>query len=408
MKILQANKFYYYRGGAEKVFFDTIFGLREKGNEVQEFSMNHLQNLPSPYSKYFISEVDLMGGKNWWHNFWHLFNSSEVNTRLNLLFKEKGKPEVAHLHNVYHQLSATIFKKLKRAKIPTVLTVHDVQPMCPNHRMIRNNQLCERCHKHKYYQCVFGRCVDGSFIKSKVAAFEAYYYWIKGIYQGVDVFITPSNFFKEKMIAWGFPEYKIRVVRNPYALPVQTSPLAGQAPALGNKILYLGRLHTEKGIKFFMESLLQLKDLPVIIAGNGPEEKWVEEFIKKHDLKNVEMAGWVADNKWEEIIKQAKVVVVPSLFFENCSISILEAMGYGRLVVATDRGGNNELIIDGKTGFLVVPEDSDALAFGIKKAFNLSESQGNEIIKNAKELIIKNHDPKKYIDSLENIYKELI
>jgi len=401
MKILQANKFYYHRGGAEKVFFDTIAGLRENGNEVEEFSMNHLQNLPSPYSKYFISEVDLTSGKNWWHNFWHLFNSREVDAKLNLLFKEKGKPEVAHLHNVYHQLSAGIFKKLKRSKIPTVLTVHDVQPMCPNHRMVRNNSLCERCHKHKYYQCVLGRCVEGSFIKSKVAALLAYYYWLKGIYHGVDAFITPSQFFKDKMIAWGFPDYKIKVVRNPYTSPTTI-------PELGNKVLYLGRLHQEKGIRFFMESLLHTADLPVIIAGNGPEEKWVEEFIKKHNLKNVELAGWVADDKWLQIIKQAKVVVVPSLFYENCSISILEALGYGRLVVATDRGGNRELIIDGQTGFLVAPEDPRALAAGIKKAFALSKVESDKIIANAKDLILKNHSPQKYVEQLENIYQELI
>ncbi|HRY36480.1 MAG TPA: glycosyltransferase [Candidatus Magasanikbacteria bacterium] len=401
MKILQANKFYYHRGGAEKIFFDTIAGLREKGNEVQEFSMNHLQNLKSPYEKYFISEVDLTGGKNIWHNFWHLFNSAEVETKLNLLFKEKGKPEVAHLHNVYHQLSASIFKKLKRSKIPTVLTVHDVQVMCPNHRMIRNNSLCERCHKHKYYQCVLGKCVDGSFIKSKVAALEAYYYWLKGIYQDVDVFITPSAFFKEKMIAWGFPEQKIKVIRNPYLPPKQVPPL-------GDKILYLGRLHQEKGIRYFMESLLLLRDYPVIIAGNGPEEKWVEEFIKKNNLKNVEMAGWVADNKWEEIIKQAKVVVVPSLFYENCSISILEALGYGRLVVATDRGGNRELVIDGKTGFLVSPENSTELAAGIKKAFSLSKTGSDKIIASATKLIFENHNPAEYVKRLEEVYEELI
>ncbi len=400
MKILQANKFYYYRGGAEKVFFDTIVGLREKGNEVMEFSMNHLQNIPSPYAKYFISEINLIDNKNNWRNFKHLFNSKEVEDKLALLIKEKGKPEVAHFHNVYHQLSASIFKSLHRKKVPIVLTVHDVQPMCPNHRMIRNNRLCERCFRRKYFQCVLGKCVEGFLSKSIAAALEAYYFWFKGIYKMVNVFITPSEFFKEKMMAWGFPEEKIRVVRNPYLLPTQIS-------ALGNKILYLGRLHFEKGIKIFMESLLSLRDYPVVIAGNGPEEKWVEEFIKKNDLKNVELAGWVADDKWLQIIKQAKVVAVPSLFYENCSISILEALGYGKIVVATDRGGNGELVIDDKTGFLVAPEDPSALAAGIKKAFNLPQEESDKIIANAKDLVLKNHNPQKYIETLEKIYQEL-
>lgn len=401
MKILQANKFYYHRGGAEKVFFDTIALLRGKGDEVEEFSMQHLQNIPSEYSKYFISEVDLNDNKNRLKKFLHLFNSSEVEEKINLLIKEKGKPDVAHLHNVYHQLSATIFKKLKRAKIPTVLTVHDVQVMCPNHRMIRNNKLCERCHKHKYYQCVLGRCVENSLSKSIVASMEAYYYFLKNIYQNVDIFITPSQFFKDKMISWGYPEYKIKLARNPYLPQRRIVPL-------GNKILYLGRLHVEKGIKTFMESLLHLRDYPIVIAGNGPEEKWVEEFVKKHDLKNVELVGWVADDKWAEMIKQAKVVVVPSMFYENCSISILEAMGHGRLVVATDRGGNSELIINKRTGFLVEPENAMALSIGIKQAFKTDEKESAQIIQNAIELLQQNHNPQKYVERLKQIYQELV
>lgn len=401
MKILQANKFYYHRGGAEKVFFDTISLLRENKEEVLEFSMKHLQNISSGYDKYFISEVDFSDKKNKWQKFCHLFNSNEVDQKLNLLFKEKGKPDVAHLHNVYHQLSATIFKKLKRAKIPTVLTVHDVQPMCPNHRMIRNNKLCERCHQHKYYQCFLGKCVENSRSKSLVSALESYYFYFKNIYNNIDIFITPSQFFKDKMVSWGFPEYKIKVVRNPFVAPRKKLPL-------GDKILYLGRLHTEKGIKTFMESLLQLRDYPVVIAGNGPEEKWVEEFIKKNNLKNVELVGWVADEKWEAMIAQAKVVVVPSLFYENCSISILEALGYGRLVVATDRGGNRELIINKRTGFLVEPENVLALSIGIKQAFKTGEKESLQIIKNGFELLRQNHDPQKYTERLKQIYQEVI
>jgi glycosyltransferase involved in cell wall biosynthesis len=58
-------------------------------------------------------------------------------------------------------------------------------------------------------------------------------------------------------------------------------------------------------------------------------------------------------------------MVTPSLFYENCSISILSTLSYGRLAVATNRGGNPEIIKDGQTGFLCKSEDANDLAHGI-------------------------------------------
>ncbi len=406
MRILQIHKFFYRRGGAETVFLDTVAGLKNRGHEVAEFSTRHKNNFSSQYASYFVAELPELGAGRFgpldaWKIFRRLFHSTEVNRQLRALVLAT-EPQVAHLHNVYHHLSADIFKTLKKLKLPIVLTVHDVFPMCPNHRMLRNTDvLCEQCYRHRFFQCAIHRCVNDKFFPSLAASLEAYYYWLARIWKLVDVFICPSQFFLDKMIKWGFDKNKLRLMRNPFVLPPE-------APALGNKILYLGRLHPEKGIRVFLNSLSQLRAYPVVIAGLGPDEERVQKTIRHGNFTNVEQVGWVGGEKWQELMRDARVVVVPSLFYENCSLAVLEAMAHGRVVVAADRGGNVELIQDSVSGFLARPDDPDSLAEAVKKAMTLSASEAEKIGEEARAQVRENHDPDKYFAELEKIYGEVV
>lgn len=403
MRILQVDKFFYNRGGSSKVFFDTIKGLRERGHEVAEFSMLGGKNLPSEYSKYFSKEIpelkSKLGISGKWRIFRHLFRSKDVEKKLSALIGDFN-PEVAHIHNAYHQLSASTFITLHRKNIPTVLTVHDVFPLCPNHSLMKGETLGEDYFKNKPLNCLRYKCIDDKFLPSLAGTLEAYYYKAK-IWDRIDRFICPSEFMKNKMVEYGFPESKMRLIRNPFIMPEKVLPL-------GTKVVYIGRLHAEKGIKIFMEAAKKLQDFEIIVAGTGPEEQWVKNFISEQQLSNVSLVGWVEKEQWQKMMKDARVIVVPSVFLENCSISILEALSYGRIVVASDRGGNPELVINGETGFLCRPEDSDDLARAITEAMNLTDVQVKKVIKKGRELVEKNHDPERYFEELERVYSEII
>ena len=404
MHILQAHKFFYPRGGAEVIFFETIEGLRDRGHEVSEFSMHHPKNLASAYSRYFVSELPELSGPQTfgesWKSFRRLFYSAEVETNLTELIKI-ATPQIAHLHNVYHHLSASLFKTLKKNKIPIVLTVHDVQPMCPNHRMMRgtDDTLCERCYRHCYYNCLRYRCINRSLTRSAAGALEAYYYYLNSIWFMVDRFICPSHFIMDKLVAWGFPKEKMRLLPNPYRVPAEVLPL-------GNVVLFMGRLHREKGLKVLLEAAKILREVNFVIAGTGPEEKYVDDFIIKNSLLNVRRVGFVSAGKWQEEMSRAKIVTVPSNFYEICSVTVLEAMGAGRLVVASDRGGNTEMIRDGVNGFLIKPEDPAALVWAIRRAYNLPRPE--EMGAAARHYVQTYHSEEKYFSDLLKIYAELV
>ncbi len=403
MRILQINKFFYRRGGAEAVFFDTIRGLRERGHEISEFSMVSPDNLPSDYSAYFASQIPELMGKNdletQWKIFKRLFYSAEIEQKLKALILA-NEPQAAHLHGAYHHLSASTFIQLYEMKIPIVLTLHDFFPLSPSHNFLHGETLDESIYKNKFYNCVRYRCINNKFLPSLAGTLEAYYYKFKKIWDRVDLYICPSQFMADKFAEYGFPLEKMRVIPNSIKPQVVVPPL-------GNKIVYLGRIHYEKGIKILMEAAKELRDYKVLVAGAGSDDHWVQEFARKNILSNVERLGWVSGESWKQAMSEAKVIVVPSLFYENCSMGILEALSFGRIVVAVDRGGNPELIKNSVNGFLCKPEDPADLARVIRRAMNTSDEEAAIISANAVKTL-ENHRPEDYFDRLEAIYGEVV
>ena len=403
MHILQINKFFYRRGGVETVFFDTIEGLRMRGHEVSEFSMVHPKNLPSQYSAYFASEIPELLGKQdkaaMWRTFKRFFYSQEVENKLGALIMAT-EPQVAHLHGVYHHLSASTFTKLYKMRVPMVLTAHDFFPISPSRNFLKGETLREDCYS-SLLSCLWYKCVNDKFLPSLAGVLEAYYYRFRKIWKHVDIYICPSQFMADKLVQYGFPRSKMRVVPNPFVAQPATYPL-------GDKVVYLGRTHYEKGIKIFMEAAKELRDYKLVVAGSGPEDAWVQEFVRKNILTNVERLGWVGGEAWKQVMLSAKVIVVPAVFYENCSLAILEAMSYGRIIVAVDRGGNPELVKDGITGFLAKPENPTDLAATIRRAMQTSEVESAKIVAGATELLKKNHNPDDYFKRLEEIYGEVV
>lgn len=405
MRILEINKFFYPRGGAEVVFFDTINGLKNNGHEVAEFSMRHQNNLPSAYKQYFICELpELLGPTSPAQKlklFGHLFYSPEVVHKLKSLIYDT-LPEVAHLHNVYHHLSSSLFTTLRKQRVPIVLTLHDVFPLVPNHSFMRGDKLDEEAYFGKPYNCLRYRCIDNEFLPSLAGTLENYYFKWRGIWDMVDAFICPSAFMRDIMVRAGFPHKKLHVIYNPVNLPQKTTPP-------GNAVLYLGRLHVEKGIKIFMEAVRILPaNTPVVIAGTGPLDYWVKNFVSEYKLTNVKIVGFADKLKQQELMDQAGVVVVPSVFYENCSLSILEAQAAGRLVVASNRGGNPELVIPNESGWLFEPENPASLAEAIVLAMGVDKKTAAEYTENARNRLIKQHSTDGYLKQVEDLFSKVV
>ena len=161
LKILFVNKFFFLKGGSETVFFKEREFLKKNGFMVIDFSMKHPQNLVSYYSDFFITNTNYKK-KN--RGLWRTFNTmknfisnKEAVRNINNLV-DRTKPDLAHLHNIYHQLTPSIIPVLKKRGIKVILTLHDYKLICPCYFMIKRRKICNQCKgKHFWWCCLFKR-----------------------------------------------------------------------------------------------------------------------------------------------------------------------------------------------------------------------------------------------------------
>jgi glycosyltransferase involved in cell wall biosynthesis len=363
MKILHVNKFHYVRGGAETAYFALTDLLRTHGHDVIPFAMEDARNEPTPYSRYFVSNIDLRGETGGFAGSVgaaaRLLYSREAERKIDRLIRDT-KPDIAHLHNIYHQLSPSVLRALKRHDVPVVMTLHDYKLICPAYTLYANGSPCERCNGHRYYNAVLQSCVKGSRAKSAVCATEAYAHTVTGIYRrNVNFYLAPSRFLANKVVEFGFDP--ARVVYLPNYIDTAAIPPSADA---GAYILFAGRLEKVKGVATLLRAVhasasLQAREL--VIAGDGEQRAELEAYCRSAGLTNVRFLGHLSQAEMEPILAGAMFAVVPSEWYENAPLVVLEAAARGKVVVVSDIGGLPELVRDGETGVKFPAGNADAL-----------------------------------------------
>ncbi len=404
MKVLLINKYFYLKGGAEKHFFSVRKMLQTHGFEVVDFAMQDKNNLPSATEKYFVSPVAAA----------KIFSFSSLKTLGRLLWSfearkkikkliQKERPQIAHLHNIYHQISPSILPILKKNKIPVIMTVHDFALISPSINMFANGQIYDKIIGRRYYRCLKDRCVKGSFWLSLAAVLEMYFHHkILNIYQkNIDFFICPSSFLAKMLIRAGFDKNKICVLPN-FVEVEQVLPTTNNEKYL----LYFGRLSAEKGIHVLLEAMKNIPEVKLKVVGTGPEESNCQLKIKKDKLKNVELLGYQSGTDLSKLIANSYAVVVPSVCYENCPLSILESLAFGKPVIASAIGGIPELIINNDNGLLVKAGEPTVLSAALKNIW-LDEVKHNQVAARAQETSSQ-YLADKYFECLFEVYKKFL
>ncbi|NIY91789.1 glycosyltransferase family 4 protein [Vibrio diazotrophicus] len=355
MKILLVNKFFFMKGGAETVFFQEREMLARCGATIIDFSMQHEKNVDSAFSDYFVSNVDyhdgkksLLGSVKTAINFIH---NSEACEKLKALIT-KERPEIVHFHNIYHQLTPSIIKVAKSLGCKTVLTAHDTKIACPSYTMYRDGHTCEACLQGSIWNAFKYRCQEGSLFKSALLSLEATYQSLAKNYQAVDVIVSPSEFLAS-IIRQKLPHNRIEVVVNGIDEHVERNGVKD-----GRYFLYLGRLSVEKGVATLAEAYQRSKqEMPLKVVGDGP---LYNELVTHYD--NIDFLGFQSGEVLHTLIKECSAVIVPSECYENCSMSVIEAMAYGKPIIGANIGGIPEQVREGVEGRLFESGNPDSLA----------------------------------------------
>ena len=408
MKILLVNKYHYVKGGSETYYFGLANLLTKLGHEVIFFAMADKNNHPCKDEQFFVSNVDFNGKTSKMQKVkagFRVLYSFEAKKSISALI-EKEKPDIVHINLVHRHITLSIIRAIKKYNIPIVYTVHDLNCVCPNHEMLVNGKVCELCLKGKYRNCIKQKCVKGSTVKSALGAIEAINYKRMKIYDDIDLYITPSYFYKKKLEESGIIHPEIVHIKN--FLPLDTKFKNDNEDK--NYLLYFGRISEEKGIITLLKAMEKLQNnTPLYILGTGPIEEQVKEYIKAHNLEEkVKMFGFKSGDELKKFVAQAKCIILPSEWYENGPYAIMEAMSQGKPVIVSRFGGLPEIVEDQKTGFICNPFDSEDLKNCIEKVCNLTadeyKAMSNTAVLNAK----RDFDADTYGKTLIAHYERLI
>lgn len=406
MKILMVNKFFYIKGGSETYYFSLKKLLEQHGHEVIDFSMKDKRNFLSDYSEYFVNNVDyndkntilkkIQLAKN-------IIYSTEAKTKFENLVKAT-RPDIIHLNIFQHQISPSILDVIKKYRIPTVYTAHDLKMVCLNYKMMSHGKICEKCMHGHYFQCLKNRCVKDSFVKSSINVIEGYVHKFRKSYDSISTIITPSLFYKKKLEQFGIE--KERIVHIPNFLESDTECI--QIPEnLKKYYLYFGRLSEEKGVLTLIKAAVKSK-IEMYIVGTGPLKERLEKYIDKNKIKNVKMLGFKSGIELKTLVGNSKAVILPSEWYENGPYSAIEALQLGRPLIGSDLGGIPELIFENKNGYIFKNKDISDLKKCFDKMENLNASEYQKMERYSKDIFDKYYTSKVYYKKIFKVYSDLL
>jgi glycosyltransferase involved in cell wall biosynthesis len=402
-RLLSINNYHYRRGGADMVFLEHDAMFRSIGWETAVFAMQHPQNIPSPWEHYFAEELELGGDYGLLRKLAmasKVIYSREARKKLEGLLGE-FRPDVAHAHNIYHHLSPSILSLLHERGIPTVMTAHDLKLACPAYKMLNREGICERCKHGNLLHLIKHRCIHNSLPLSGLIAIESSAHRILGLYRkNLDKIITPSQFFRNKLMEWGWAPEKLVYIPN----YVRASDYTTQFQP-GRHFLYFGRLAPEKGVDTLIRACGRL-NTKLCIAGSGPYEATLREIAEPFSA-TIEFLGYRTGEELKSLLGSARAVVLPSQWYENAPMSILEAYASGKIVVAANIGGIPEMVVAGETGFLFESGNVEELAGCLTKVSSLPDETIAQMGVRARDYVSQTFPIDRYLEEMLNLYQSL-
>ena len=400
--LLSINNYYYPRGGAEVVFFRHNGMLHDAGWDVVPFAMNHRLNVGGAERSEFVAELEygrasdgvvarLRQGAKAVYSF-------EARSKLARLI-DRAPPDLAHAHNVYHHLSPSILSLLHARGIPLVMTLHDLKIACPAYSMLSRDGVCERCRDGRLYQVVTHRCMKGSLALSALVMIESYLHsWLGSYLRNVDRFLVPSRFYLRKLVEWGFPAGRFEYVPN-FVAADAFEPCYEP----GKRFVYFGRLIREKGVATLVRAAAEA-GVGVDLIGTGPAEAELRALAADKDVR---FLGYLSGAKLNKAVAAARAVVVPSEWYENAPLAVLEGAALGKPLLVARIGGLPELVDEDESGWSFESGSVAGLVERLRHVAELPDGAVAAAGMAARRRIEDDFSPARYLERIRAVYSRL-
>lgn len=279
----------------------------------------------------------------------------------------KEKPDVMHVHNSFPLFSPGIFHAACGTQTATVLTLHNFRSFCAAGIPMRDDRPCTLCLDQR---SVLPALRFGCYRKSRLATLPmammiALHRCIDTWGKHIDAFIALTEFQRKTLVDAGLPAHRVYIKPHFYANPPQPSSWNQRE----NKVVFVGRLGNEKGVRFLLEAWKLWSDAPLLeIIGEGPESEFLRAEAERCGLaEKILFSGKLPFAEVQVRLACARLLVLPSINFEGFPMAIREAFALGVPVAASNLGSMACLVEDGHTGGLFEPANTVSLASCIKK-----------------------------------------
>ena len=399
MKILLINNFHYIKGGSEAVYFNMARMFVRMGHEVVFFSCTSDRNLDGA-NEYFVkpnSEVNkLVGAMR------YIYNGSAARALDRLLTEHK--PDIAHIHLFWGGLSSSILGVLKRHKVPIVHTAHDYRMICPTYTLRRTDgTICNSCYGGNYLHCIKHRCSKGSFVHSALMSAEFFFRsWFIRPLEAIDGIVFVSRFsYEQHLTAMPALAAKRTLVAHN---AIDALPESAISKAMGNYYLYFGRLSQEKGLVTLINTFNAMPHLQLKIVGEGP----MTDTLKTIAGANIEFCGYQSGDTLRSTIRDCKAIIVPSEWYENNPMTIIEASAAGIPAIGARIGGIPEIIVEGKTGYIFTPKSVEELTEAVSKLEALTSEQYEVMSQNCREFADEKFSDRALYNKVIDFYTSIL
>jgi glycosyltransferase involved in cell wall biosynthesis len=316
---------------------------------------------------------------------------------------DEHRPDVVHLHNTFPLISGSILPVLSDRGIPTVATVHNYRLICAGGVLFRDGRVCHDCLPSSHWPGVQHGCYRESRIATTPLALSNAVHADR--WKALDAILTLSSAQRDLFIGAGYDPG--RVIVKPNFVPEQTGSADHGPP--GSGFVYAGRLADTKGVQVILDAWAELDERglrpELTIIGSGPLEDEVARFARDHP--NVHVAGRLTRAECFAQFRQARAVLVPSVWEETFGLVVAEAMMFGRAAVCSDRGSFPDLVTDGHDGLLVPPADAGALARAVETLHG-DEALAARLGERARSTYESRFRPAPNMELLESIYERVL
>jgi glycosyltransferase involved in cell wall biosynthesis len=348
MKVLQLHNLYRLPGGEDAVVHQERMMLQDHGHRVVALERSNAETDHWPFWRRAGLPLRMM------------FSMESYRHVRELCRRER--PDVAHVHNVFFILSPSVYYALDHEGVPVVQTCHNFRFLCANALFNVGGGICERCKRGNYFHAVVHRCYRSNRWQSLgMATTLACHRYLGRWWDRIDAFIVLSEFSRTKLLEGGLPAD--RMFLKPNFLERALVPSFES----DDYAIVMCRLQEEKDVATAVQAFRHLPDLRLMVLGDGPLLEPLKALAAQLGLRNVEFKGFIGGEARFDLLRRAKLLVLPSRCYESFSVSVLEAYAMGKPVVGSRIGSIAEVVREGVTGLLFEPGHPDDLAQKIRQ-----------------------------------------